>query len=110
TVDTWITQTIRGDLYVEPVGHRISGPGSQLPAGFVDRVKAMPEVMAVDSFRGRRMSVDGRLAMVAGIDLGVQARFGGLQLTDGRAAGPVLEAARREGGVIVSESFARGHR
>jgi len=109
TVDTWITQTIRGDLYVEPVGHRTSGPAAQLPPDFVDRVRSMPEVTAVDSFRGRRMSVDGRLPMVAGIDFDVQARLGGLRLTDQRSTGTVLAAARREEGVIVSESFARAH-
>jgi putative ABC transport system permease protein len=110
TVDTWITQTIRGDLYVEPVGHRTSGPGSRLSADFVDRVRSMPEVTAVDSFRGRRMTVEGRLALIAGIDFGVQAKLGALRLTDGRAIGPVLEQARRQGGVIVSESFAHRHR
>jgi putative ABC transport system permease protein len=110
TVDTWITQTVRGDLYVEPAGHRISGPASRLSEAFVDRVRAIPEVMAVDSFRGQRMVVDGALTMVAGIDFAVQARIGALRLTDGRRVSPVLDAALREGGAIVSESFAHRHR
>ena len=33
TVDTWVAQTIRGDLFVEPVGHRENFGATALPEG-----------------------------------------------------------------------------
>src|SRR5207253_1470349 len=42
TVDTWVTQTIRGDLYVEPVGHRETGSATRLPDAFVAALGRLP--------------------------------------------------------------------
>src|SRR5258705_518610 len=56
------------------------------------------------------MVVDGSLTMVAGIDFAVQARVGAPGLPNGRPGAPGLDAALREGGAIVSESFAHRHR
>src|SRR5690242_18966467 len=61
-VYTWVTQTIRGDLYVEPVGHREHLGVADLPEILVARVRALPEVRAVDTFRGTRFVHRGRLA------------------------------------------------
>lgn len=105
TVDTWVTQTIRGDLYVEPVGHRENLGVTQLPDSFVSRVRTLPHVLAVDTFRGTRFRHRGRLAFAAGLDFDVQEGVGHLQFTRG-SAGDVLAAAQARQGVVVSESFA----
>jgi putative ABC transport system permease protein len=109
TVDTWVTQTIRGDLYVEPVGHRENLGVASLPDSFVARVRALPEVRAVDTFRGTRFLYGGRLAFAAGVDFDVQRDFGSLQFTRGRSRQVLAEAETRRG-FLVSESFAHHHR
>lgn len=109
TVDTWVTQSIRGDLYVEPVGHRENLAVAQLPDSFLSKVRALPEVRAMDTFRGTRFIHRGRWAFAAGVDLGVQQALGHLQFTHG-AAGDVLAKALEHEGVVVSESFAHRFR
>ncbi|HET7225055.1 MAG TPA: ABC transporter permease, partial [Candidatus Eisenbacteria bacterium] len=119
TVDTWITQTIRGDLYVEPVGHRLSGSATVLPPAFVDALAAVPGVSAVDRYRASHLPLGGRDVLVVGLDFGVQAARGRLQFVShvpvpGAAGGAahaetrdVLAYARARDAAIVSESFAR---
>src|SRR5262249_62020499 len=51
TVDTWVTQTLRGDLYVEPVGHRTSQHATVLPPDLIARARRLPGVAAVDTYR-----------------------------------------------------------
>jgi putative ABC transport system permease protein len=113
TVDTWVTQTIRGDLYVEPVGHRDLGAATRLPGAFVAAVRALPGVRDVDSYRGTRLQVDGRLAWAAGVEFAVQARLDHLQFLPvaGRAprARDVLARALASDGCVVTESFAHRH-
>ena len=110
TVDTWVTQTLRGDLYVEPVGHRASQRATVLPESLVDGARGIPGVEAVDTYRGSWITLDGRLAQAVGIELEVQRRFGRLQFVGGEDARSVLARALAEPGVLVTESFAHRHR
>lgn len=110
TVDTWITQTIKGDLYVEPVGHRTSGSATVLPPELVQGARDLPGVAAVDTYRGTPITMDGLLAFAIGIDLRVQRDHGHLSFTSGEDAHAVLTRALESGGVLVSESFAHRHR
>jgi len=106
TVDTWVTQTLRGDLYVEPVGHRVSQRATVLPAELVAGARRLPGVAAVDTYRASWLTFAGRRAQVVGIELDVQRRFGRLQFVGGEAASSVLGRALAGGGVVVTESFA----
>jgi len=108
TVDTWVRQTIRGDLYVDLAGHRVNHSAVAMPPDFVARVRALPGVAAVDSYRGTRVTLDDRPAFVAGVDFAVQRDHGHLALVHGDAR-ERLGRALATGGVLVSESFARHH-
>ncbi len=110
TVDTWITQSLRGDLYVETVGHRASQRATSLPPGLVDGVRHLPGVAAVDTYRATAITLDGLLANAVGIDFAVQRAYGRLQFVNGEDARVVLARALERGGVIVTESFAHRHR
>ena len=109
TVERWITQTLRGDLYVEPVGHRASQHATALPVALVSAARALPGVRAVDTYRGSRVTLDGKLAQIVGIEFAVQRTYGQLAFVGGANARDVLERAVRNGGVIVTESFAHRH-
>ena len=110
TVDTWITQSLRGDLYVEPVGHRASQRATSLPTALVEGARRLPGVIAVDSYRGSPITLDGLRTMVIGIDFTVQREHGRLQFVNGEDARVVLARALRDGGVVVTESFSHRHR
>ncbi|MCC6651185.1 MAG: ABC transporter permease, partial [Candidatus Eisenbacteria bacterium] len=110
TVDTWITQTIKGDLYVEPVGHRTSQSATVLPPDLVEGARAIAGVAAVDTYRSTSMTVNGLLAFAVGVDMRVQRDFGRLSFTSGEDARTVLDRVLASGGVVVSESYAHRHR
>jgi putative ABC transport system permease protein len=109
TVDRWITQTLRGDLYVEPVGRRENAGAAALPAAFLARARALPGVVAMDTYRGTSILHGGRIAFAAGIDFEVQRDHGHLAFL-GTPARQAFEEALDRQGCIVTESFAHRHR
>lgn len=108
TVDVWVGQSLRGDLYVEPVGRDAGGPATRLPDELEQKAAAIPGVAAVDSYRGRELTYNGRLIYVGGVEFDVQAAHGDLQMVSGTAS-EVMRRAARAGEAIVSESFAFKH-
>lgn len=110
TVDTWITQSIRGDLYVEPAGHRASGPATSLPDSLVRAAARLPGVLAVDTYRATPLRFRDRQVTLVGVDFGVQRRHGGLAFVDEPDGSAVLARALVNGEAIVTESFAHRFR
>lgn len=110
TVDLWIGQTIRGDLYVQPIGRRAGGATTSLPLDIIDMARNMPGVAAVDTYRGVRITYNDRIAFVNALDFEVQREFGRLQFMDGQPSGDVVTRALDEDGVLVTESFGYRHR
>jgi putative ABC transport system permease protein len=107
-VDTWVSQTIRGDLYVEPVGHRLNASTTVLPPDLLERIAAIPGVAAMDTYRSTRFLYRGRIAFTVGIDFAVQRDRGHLTFLEGDTKA-VFDRALRNGEVIVTESFAHHH-
>ncbi|HVQ26772.1 MAG TPA: FtsX-like permease family protein [Planctomycetota bacterium] len=110
TVDQWVTQTLRGDLYVEPVGHRASLGATSLPAELVAAAARLPGVVAVDTYRATTVTAGDRLVQCVGIELAVQRDYGGLAFSGGEDPRDVLNRAISGGGVAVTESFAHHQR
>jgi putative ABC transport system permease protein len=109
TVNVWVDQTLRGDLYVEPVGRTVTGSATRLPAGLEERVRQLPGVAAVDTYRSIQISYGDRLAYLIGIDFAVQRDHGQMQFLQGRSA-EIFDHALKQEQVIVTESFAFRHR
>lgn len=110
TVDLWITQSIRGDLYIQPAGRRGGGASVSIPPDIIEKARRLEGVAAVDTYRGVRITYNDRIAFVVAIDFDVHRRFGRLQFLDGRPSQTVISEALSGGGVIVTESFAYRHR
>ena len=110
TVDTWITQSLRGDLYIEPVGHRVSAGATSLPPELIAAAAHLPGVAAVDTYRGTPIQYQGALAYVVGVEFAVQRDRGRLSFLGGEPSRTVLARSLAEQGVIVTESFAHRHR
>lgn len=110
TVDTWITQTLRGDLYIEPVGHRASLGATALPDSLVEGARRLPGVVAVDTYRAAAITLRDRPAFAIGIDFEVQAAHGRLRYVGGEDHGAVMRAALVRGDVVITESLAHKFR
>ena len=110
TVEVWIQQTIRADLYLSRATRLIKGADTRLPANTLEDVKAIPGVADVDGFRGVRVDDEhgGRFLLGAG-DFDVMARRGRLLFRRGDSAA-ILHDARHHGRLIVSETFAERYR
>lgn len=105
TVNIWVNQTLRGDLYVEPVGRDVTGSATVLPPEVLRVARSLPEVVGVDTLRALQITYQNRLASVAAIDFAVQEQFGRLQFVNGNGR-EILRRARTQEQVVVSESFA----
>jgi putative ABC transport system permease protein len=110
TVEVWIQQTVRADLYLSRTARLIKGADTRIPAGLLDEVGGIPGVAEADGFRGLRVEDGrgGRFLLGAG-DFEVMARRGRLLFRRGDSA-TILREARELGRVIVSETFAERYR
>lgn len=110
TVEVWIQQTIRADLYLSRATRLVKGADTRLPAGTLEEVRRIPGVAEVDGFRGVRVEDGhgGRFLLGAG-DFEVMARRGRLLFRRGDSAAILREAGLQDG-LIVSETFAERYR
>jgi putative ABC transport system permease protein len=104
TVDTWVSQTIKADLYIEPAGRQISGAAAVLPPAVIETARAVPGVAAVDTYHGVTIPFRGRQVWLASVHLEVLGRHSRLLFRNGSSR-EILLRARRENGAVVTESF-----
>ena len=106
TVEVWIDQTIRADLYLSRTGRLIKGADARLPADLLPRIRSVHGVADADGFRGLRLRDErgGQFLLGAG-DFDLMARRGRLLFRRGDS-GRILQEARARNKVIVSETFA----
>jgi len=106
TVEVWIDQTIRADLYVSRAGRLVKGADARLPAELLSRIRSLPGVTDADGFRGLRLRDEQGTQFIVGAgDFDVMARRGRLPFRRGDSARILLDAQARDQ-VIVSETFA----
>jgi putative ABC transport system permease protein len=108
TVDTWVRQTVKADLYIQPAGRAASGNAAVLPADVIEAARRLPDVLAVDTYRGQAIRYRGTTVGLGAVDLDILARHGNIRLRSGNG-NDQLAAARAAGGVLVTESFFRKH-
>ncbi len=106
TVEVWIDQTIRADLYVSRAGRLMKGADARLPAELLPRIRSVPGVADADGVRALRLRDErgGQFILGAG-DFGLMVRRGRLLFRRGDS-GRILQDARARDEVIVSETFA----
>jgi putative ABC transport system permease protein len=106
TVEIWIEQTIRADLYLSRVGRLVKGADARLPADLLPRIRNVQGVADADGFRGLRLR-DGRGGqfLLGSGDFDLMARRGRLLFRRGDSR-QILQDARARGDVVVSETFA----
>jgi putative ABC transport system permease protein len=122
TVDLWIEQTVRADLYVTPASQRVAGAAAALDPEVIAVAEALPGVRAVDRLRTiEGLTIDGQPVRAAAVIFDViaqESKFLFLAVDPAlTGAGPfppptaaLLREAARTGAVVVSEPLARRHR
>ncbi|MBP8745183.1 MAG: FtsX-like permease family protein [Syntrophorhabdus sp.] len=94
----WMGTQLRGDLYISTIAE------IQVPEEFYEELKAMPGLGGIDPYRNVQVMYNGFQISISSVDASVlqrYARFGWLK------GGNENWEAVKNGGVIISESFAR---
>jgi putative ABC transport system permease protein len=105
TVELWVEQTIRADIMVSPAARFVKGSQARLSDTFIEGAARIPGIAAIDPFIGQRIELLGQEGLLAAGDFEVVARYGKLLFRKGESA-TILQRAKADGGVIISESLA----
>jgi len=104
TVDEWINQVAKADLYLTHAGGLVRSSQGKLPEGLIALVQGVEGVTDVDPFRGVEIEYRDTPVLLASGDLRVVERYGNIPFKGGDAK-TILRAAYAEEEIIVSESF-----
>jgi putative ABC transport system permease protein len=113
TVDLWIGQTVRGDLYVSAAAQHVSGADAVLDREVIQAIESLPGLRTIDrlrQFEVRPVGAQGssRPARGHAVSFRVLAQESAFQFRRGEAKA-VLTGAADDGAVVVSEPFSRHH-
>jgi putative ABC transport system permease protein len=110
TVEVWIEQTIRADLYLSSGARFVRGADARLPEGLLPALRQIPGVADADGVRTIRVPDEhgGTFILGAG-NFDLLARRGRLLFRQGDSAS-ILQHARAADQIIVSEVFAERYR
>jgi len=106
TVDIWVNQTIKSDLWLRPAKGLTNADAALFPAAILDDVRKLDFIDAVDPVRGRDVIYGDSIIAVGSGDFHVASKSGGLPMVTPRSAHDALLKAMETNGVFVSESFA----
>jgi putative ABC transport system permease protein len=106
TVNVWVDQTIRSDLWLRPAKGLTSAPNAVFPPAILDDLKRVDFIAAVDPARGTDLVYGDSIISVGSGDFDVAARFGRLPMIAPSDARIALRDGLARRGVMASESFA----
>lgn len=107
TLDLWVRQTVRADVYIAPASEQLKWSGQALPDALVEAIRGTAELEAIDrQVHGTVPFEEGELMMV-GADTEVLANQAQFRFKEGEAetAWPAVQA----GAALLAESFAYRH-
>lgn len=109
TVIVWLDDRLRADFYVQTIGQREARQYPTMDPAIADRIEALPEVAAVDRFRGYEIRYEGRPSIIGAGQSEVLIRHGSLGFLDGTPADEVLKKLGSGDRVIITETFSNRH-
>ncbi len=102
TVAYWVDQTLKADIYARPI---LPGASGRVSEEAIQKMKADPQVAAVDPFVTQRLSYQDNLISLAAGDFEVHLEYGRLMFKSPADALAAVREAINSDAVIVSESF-----
>ncbi len=109
TVLLWMEDRLQADLYLRPAGPAGADRHPTLAPGVAERLRALPEVAAIDQFRAYEITYDGMPATLGGGDARIAGRYGTRPFLSGARPADVFAQLPGRDNVIVSEPFANKH-
>lgn len=110
TVITWVQQTLKADLWIEPVSRLGGKQTGRINLKSVDIIRNLPGVAAVDAFYEFPLNYHGNPTHLGIGDFSVLARHGNLLFMNQEKASDVLRRTLDHPSVIVTEAFStRNH-
>jgi putative ABC transport system permease protein len=109
TVLTWVEQTLRADLWVEPSTRAASKRAGKLTDELVKKIRSVDGLDAVDAFTDFPIEYEGEPCNLGAGELNVMKSHGHLLFLNGEPSAQVLGRVGDHDAVIVSESFAIKH-
>ena len=107
SVDRWLQQALRADMYVSLSSTGTTASAHALDAGFADAILALPQVEAVSNVR--RISIESSRGLTELAAYGLnEVAWKGFEFKQGEAD-DIRLAFEREDAVIVSEPYAWRH-
>jgi putative ABC transport system permease protein len=107
TVVHWLDLTLRADVYVSGPAAGDTRPTASLPPELADRVRGLPGIQTVETFRGVNVQGVGGPVRLSVADARRERDAGLYRFASGSPA--AMWQAVLQGSVIVSESFAYRH-
>lgn len=109
TVIQWTHQSLRADLFIEPVARRYSNRTGAMSRDIAGKVRRTPGVVDVDEFVEFPIEYEGQPALLGSGEMEVMGRRGNLMFLENEPSEIVLKRMRANNGAIVTESFAMRH-
>ncbi|MCE3234141.1 MAG: conserved rane protein of unknown function [Vampirovibrio sp.] len=106
TVVSWVQQTLKADLWIEPASKFGSKQTGRIHPQAVATIRALPGVEAVDAFYEFPIEFRGNPTHLGVGDFEVLAKHGKLLFMNGESAEQVLKRVRSRPSVTVTEAFA----
>lgn len=106
TVQAWVGQTVRSDLWIRPARTLSRSGTSTFPPSITNDIEKIPAIAAFDTYRGREVVYRDSLITIGSGDFATLARYGNLPMIQPSSAAQAVRHAIRDDGVLVSESFA----
>ncbi len=110
TVMSWVDQTLRSDLWLEPASRITSNRAGSLSPEIVKTIRSLEGIAAVDAFGEVPIEYEGEPCNLGNGELEVMKDYGNLIFLNGRSCKKVLSDVEAHNSVIVSESFALKHK
>jgi putative ABC transport system permease protein len=107
TVNLWMNQVLKADLYFSSGIDASGQPNRRLPHDFAGKIRNLAAVDSVDTLRKRKFLVLDRLTWLGVRDFSEARYSADYRDLEGRRPGIMFADARRNAGVIVSETFSR---
>jgi putative ABC transport system permease protein len=106
TVDAWVAQTVKSDLWLRPARALSNAQTAVFPAEISDALDELEFVEAYDPFRGRELVYRDTMILVGSGDFDTALNHSDLPMVDPSSAASALTTAVETSGVLVSETFA----
>jgi putative ABC transport system permease protein len=110
TVLLWMHERLQADLYIRPAGRVSADRHPTMTPDSADRLRSLPEVEAVDTFRAYEISYNGKPATLGAGEARIAAKHSARSFTSSRDPREIFQRMTSgDDAVIVSEPFANKH-